>query len=228
MYPLLKKGKNILKTVKLRGSSVEMKKIVFLVMAFLFAIFQTAYANNNMIYEINAEKAPDSVHVNIKSDYGEKIKTVRENRESVYFDIKDTKLSDNFKTDTKGDISLVCQQINSKVRVYIKGESVSNLQTNIVAIKGQKPFDYGNFAIILGVFCVISFIAIRFYSATISLATYKTSIKTPKMLYSGLSDRICNYDRHPEIVYSKTNPVKSDVYVDFEYLKNRKNVKVAL
>lgn len=208
-----------------------MKKLAVLLVIICLGIFQTAYSKENNIYEISVKKSPETgvITMQLNSDYMEKTKSVKENNGSVYFDIKNAKLSDNLKTDPKEDISIVAQQIGSKVRIYLKGKDLDEIQAAFASNKAQ-PFDCNKMAIMGIILAFVSFLALRSYSATIRLTTDTRAIKCPMKTAINLNRQLYEFGkrRSPEIVLNTTNVVKQDIYVDFQYAKDRKNVKIAI
>lgn len=207
-----------------------MKKIIILllIMGSLFLFFKNA--DKNIIKEANILKSQNEIILNLKSDYKTDINLVKENSESVYFDIKNAFLKEDYKVTGEGDLSVLSQQIGDKVRIYLKGNNLSAPIVQIEALKQNAPFDYAFFAIISFLTAFLLILAQKSYSATIKLRENTVSVKTPMQTAMNLNRSLYDKDRRkPEIVLNKyyTNPVKTEIY-DFEFAKNRKNTKIAI
>lgn len=186
----------------------------------------------NNIYEINVNKTDSgTINLQLKGDYKENFQTVKENKESVYFDIKNARLAEGFKTDYKGDLSVVAQQIGSKVRVYLKGENSDKTHAIFVAPKGFQPVDYNKAAALCGILGLLTIVAIKSCSATIRLAKADLTVKTPIKAAGDLNRQLCEFGKRksPELVLSASNPIKqqNEVY-DFQFAKDKKNIKIAI
>lgn len=208
-----------------------MKKLAILLVVACIALFQNIYSKENTIYEIGVNKTQqDAVYLQLKSDYKEKIKPVQQNNKSVYIDVKNAKLSDSLKNDFKGDVGVVYQQIGSKVRIYLTGENINNLNINFAASKGMQPFDYSKMFLICAIFALVAYVVRKCYLATIMLSEYADSIRYPEETKLNLSSTLPAFGtkRNTEIVLNSTNTIKQEVYVDFKYAKNRKNTKIAI
>lgn len=207
-----------------------MKKLIIISLIFASMIFTIlAKTNTNSISEIsintNKELAPI---VNIKSTYIENFNLIKENEKSVYFDIKNAKLTNNYKTDYSTDLSIVTQQIGSKIRVYLKGDNLDGTSVVFNSDKGINTTDYNALALLSGMLALVYLLAQKSYSATIKMKS-KTTSKMPIQTAMNLNRQILETDRKkPEIVLRKaTNPIKNEVY-DFKFAKNKKKTKIAI
>ena len=209
-----------------------MKKIITLFFIIgLFFLISSNFQQNN-IKEAYIEKADNgSITLNLKTDYSDKLNMVWENDSSVYFDLKNARLSDSYKTDYTADISVVTQQIGRKVRIYLKGENLHNLKAVFMADKMAAPVDYGEMGFGFVILSLIMLIAQKSYSAKMKERTesiyVKTPIKTAMYLNKQLNETAVR--RRPEIVLNGayTNPIQNEVY-DFQFAKNKKNTKIAI
>ena len=210
-----------------------MKKIVFLAIFIIVALFQKeAFANENIIREIGVNANNDTIYLNIKSDYKEPYKTVKQNDGSFYVELKDAQLDDNYKTNSIEDTGILTQQIGSKARIYVLGDNTNKkIQTNLISQKGEKPVDYNEFGMILFLVGSLFVLALKFYSDTIKKAFDGNSVKC---LYDDKEEVMLNKELlknkiKPELVqHNKTNPITNEVFVNFEYAKNKKNIKIAI
>ncbi len=163
--------------------------------------------------------------MNIQSEYKSPVKNIN----GQYFDIKNAKLSKNFNADYKdktSSLSIVSQQIGSKVRIYVKGNNTENIQTNITSKEGRAPVDLTK-SVLLALF--LTLVALKSYSATIRLASDIEDIKYPMKEARTLNRGLLKVKKSPEIVLnSMTNTIKEDVYIDFQYAKDKKNIKIAI
>ena len=208
-----------------------MRKItVFLILACI-AFTVLGVTNKNKINEAYAQYNPKGdVILNIASEYNNKIKTVKENNESVYFDIKNSYLEDGYKSSSESGLTLLTQQIGNKTRIYVKGENLNNIKVIFDSRNGSYPFNYSLFAILTGIFALFLYVVQKSYSATIKLKDEMHSVKTPMQTAANLNRSLYEQNRKkPEIVLNRvyTNPIKTEVY-DFEFAKNRKNTKIAI
>lgn len=212
----------------IKGS--EMKKIIIFLIAACMMFMVLSKLNTNNIKEIdintNSNNAPI---VNIKSDYTDNYKAVRQNKGSVYFDIKNAKLTDNYKINYSADLSVATQQIGHKVRIYLRGENINGASIMFTSDKGINTTDYNSLALISGILALVSVLAQKSYSATMRMKTRSTSVKSPIQTAMSLNRQLSESGRKkPEIVLRQaTNPIHTEVY-DFQFAKNRKNTKIAI
>lgn len=209
-----------------------MKKIIGLMSVLCISFIIASFLNVNTINEINLDKDTDSkVVLSIVSDYAQKLKLVKENNNSVYYDIKNSKLNEELKTNYIGDISVVTQQIGSKVRVYLKGENLENTEVAFVANSGFMPVNYSQMALFFGLISLFSILVTKLSSAKMELEEKRVTLITPVQSAANLNRQFYEFGtrKAPELVLSSafTNPVKSEVY-DFQYAKDRKNIKIAI
>ncbi len=212
-----------------------MRKIIFLIILILISFTQTSFAKENTIREIEVTKADNNIFLNVKSDYKEPFKTAK-NSGNYYIELDDSKLDDNYKTNAADNMGILTQEIGSKVRIYVikNNPNDENLlfQANLISEKGQKPYDYNKIGITAGILGFILILALKFYSDTIKLAINGTKIKSPSRNDEGvyLNKQLLKERTKPQIVHlnSATVPINQDVYVNFEYAKNKQNIKVAI
>ncbi len=212
-----------------------MRRIVLLMVLIFITISEPVFAQNNVIYQIEADKnhSSGSIVLNIKSDYKENYRTVKESPASIYFDIKNAQISDNINTiysDETGNISIVAQQIGKNARIYIKGENLAGSSVNFAASKGMRPFDVREPLFFISLTLGALLVAFKFYSATIKLIKEDFAFNTASKTIALNGELFENIKlRSPEIVSKKaTDPIRKSVYADFQYAKNRKNIKIAI
>lgn len=231
MIKLIKKSKKLYKTKIgsiFKGS--EMKKFIIISLIFasmIFTILAKTNINNISEISINTNKELSPI-VNIKSTYIENFNLIKENKKSVYFDIKNAKLTDNYKTDYSADLSVVTQQIGSKIRVYLKGDNIDGTSVVFNSDKGINTTDYNALALLSGILALVYILAQKSYSATIKMKS-KTTSNMPIQTAMNLNRQILETGRKkPEIALRKaTNPIKNEVY-DFKFAKNKKKTKIAI
>ncbi len=209
-----------------------MKKIITVLTIFIILFINSAQAKNS-IYEIGIVEAKNGdTEVNLLSDYKQNVKVVKENELSSFFDIKNSTLSDNFKTNysTSVDTSIVAQQIGSKVRIYLKDNKSDNIKVAFNAKKGELPFDYNKIALSVLFLGFIAFVAKRFYSVTMNLKADELAIKSPMKTAINLNRQLMEFgsNKNYEIVLNSVNTIKNPKVADFNYAKDRKNIKIAI
>ena len=210
-----------------------MKKFgVIFILLFTFVFQGMVFSKDNTIYEIGLGRDKNkNIVLNLKSDFKEEIKTVKEDGGSVYFDIQNAKLDKNFKTtysNTNEPVSIVSQQIGSKVRIYLIGEDTDSLHAAFAANEGFQPFEFNKMWLMGIIAAFVSFVALRSYSATIRLSSGNANVANPMDTAINLNRQLYGTIKKPELVLNSTNPVKSNVYVDFNKAKERQNVKIAI
>lgn len=201
-----------------------MKKLAICLFIAMTGIFSMVFSKENTINEVKLNSQMGAPVLNISSEYKEKL-----NFEDNYIDIKNAKLSDGFKADyadKTSSISIVAQQIGSNVRIYLKGVDINNIKTQIEANKGNSPIDWPK-STLLALF--LTFVALKSCSATMKLASDIENIKYPVNEAKTLNRGMFKINKSPEIVLnSMTNTIKEDVYIDFQYAKDKKNIKIAI
>lgn len=210
-----------------------MKKFgVIFILLFTFIFQGMVFSKDNTIYEIGLGRDKnENIVLNLKSDFKEEIKTVKEDSGSVYIDIQNAKLDKNFKTtysNTNEPVSIVSQQIGSKVRIYLIGEDTDSLHAAFAANEGFQPFEFNKMWLMGIIAAFVSFVALRSYSATIRLSSGNANVANPMDTAINLNRQLYGTIKKPELVLNSTNPVKSNVYVDFNKAKERQNVKIAI
>lgn len=213
-----------------------MKKIALVLVLLFLLITRTAFSKENLIYEINLNnKLNDEgkVELVLKSDFKGDIKTVEENKNSVYFDIENAKLSDDFKTNFNGKnsaVSIVSQQIGSKVRIYVKGENPNMFTASLFSEKNIKNTMYTPWYPLLAFMILVSLVAIKVCSATIKMSSKRANIQKRNSMNDAarLNRKLYGTKTAPVLVSKSTNPIRPNVYVDFNRAKDKQNIKLAI
>ncbi len=207
------------------------KAVVLIILSAAFILYFNMSSYKNLIYGADIINNNGNLTLNIKSDYKEDIEPVRENQKSVYFDIKNAKLSDNFMSESDNMI-IVAQEIGSRVRIYLTGEDIENLNASISANRGNTPFNKGKTAAEAVFVLSLLYLVKRSCFDTIKTAKPKIT-QTPVREAMSLNRQLYDMNKRniPVIAASNmTNPVNKnpEVYVDFQYAKDRKNIKIAI
>lgn len=207
-----------------------MKKIIIslLILGSIFLFLGSA--NKNIISEANILKTGNAAALNLKSEYNANFNKVKESKDSVYFDIKNATLKDDYITKGDGGLIVLSQQIGNKVRIYVKGDNIDDLKINFDSKNKNFPVNYNLYGIAALFAAFLLVLAQKSYSATIKLKRETISVKSPMQTAMNLNRQLYDKGRKkPEIVLNRnyTNPVKREVY-DFEFAKNRKNTKIAI
>ncbi len=207
-----------------------MKKALILAFILIISICSVCFSKTNNIYSADAVIKNGNLVLNLKSDYKEKVKIARENSTSVYFDIENAKLADRFMANSN-EMPVMVQQIGSKVRIYLHGGNFNEIQTNIMATKGTMPINPNKVVFGSIILCFMIYLARRAYFDTIKLAKDKSTTIHIKTAID-LNKQLYNMDRKKTPViaaYNMTNTItRQDNYVDFQYAKDRKNIKIAI
>lgn len=207
-----------------------MKKAVILAFILIITVCTVCFSKTNNIYSADISNKNGILTLNIKSDYNEKIKVTKENPYNVYFDIENAKLADRFIANSN-DTPIMVQQIGSKVRIYLNNANFKNLETNIIGHKGNMPINPTKTVFGLMFLCLVYYLARKTYSDTIELAKDKSTTIHIKTAIN-LNEQLYNMDRKNSPViaaHNMTNTIaKQNNYVDFQYAKDRKNIKIAI
>ncbi len=209
-----------------------MKKIIGLLSVLCISFLIASFVNVNTIHEIGVvNNGSSNLVLSLKSDFAQKMNLVKENDRSVYYDLKNARLDKDLISSYLADVSVVTQQIGSKVRIYLKGKNIDNIEVAFVGNNGFMPIDYNQIAIICGLLSLISFVATKISSATMKLKEKRVTLITPVQSAMNLNRQFYEFGtrKSPELVLSSaiTNPIQTEVY-DFQYAKNRKNIKIAI
>ena len=207
-----------------------MKKILVVLSFIILSLYLIFSLKSNIIYGADISAADKSLNINLFSDYEEKVEAIRENNESVYFDVANARLSDDFKINASG-FSVMTQQIGSKVRIYVKGGNFENLNTVFKAKTNGMPFGKSKTAANAVIFLFMVYLARKAYSDTIKIAKGKSASDKIKTAVN-LNRRLYNMDKKAPVIVSANNMTnvitkKSDI-VDFQYAKDKKNIKIAI
>lgn len=201
-----------------------MKKLGICLFILLTGVLSTVFSKENIINEISLNNNKGAMILNIESEY-----TGNSAPADNYIDIKNAKLADSFNadyTDKTSTASIVVQQIGSKVRISLIGKNINEIKTQINPKQGKPPVDWTKSVLVA---MVLTFVALKCYSDTIKLASDIENIKYPSDEVKMLNRGMLKIKKRPEIVLnSLSNPVKEDVYIDFQYAKDRKNIKIAI
>lgn len=207
-----------------------MKKAVILAFILIITVCTICFSKTNNIYSADISNKNGVLTLNLRSDYNEKIKVSKENPYNIYFDIENAKLSDRFMANSN-DTSVMVQQIGSKVRIYINGGHFKDVKTNMAGHKGNMPMNPNKIVFGLMFLYLIGYLARKAYFDTIELAKDKSTTIHIKTAID-LNEQLYNMDRKSSPViaaHNMTNTIsKQDVYVDFQYAKDRKNIKIAI
>ena len=207
-----------------------MKKAVILAFILIITVCTICFSKTNNIYSADISNKNGVLTLNLRSDYNEKIKVSKENPYNIYFDIENAKLSDRFMANSN-DTSVMVQQIGSKVRIYINGGHFKDVKTNMTGHKGNMPMNPNKIVFGLMFLYLIGYLARKAYFDTIELAKDKSTTIHIKTAID-LNEQLYNMDRKSSPViaaHNMTNMIsKQDVYVDFQYAKDRKNIKIAI
>ncbi len=207
-----------------------MKKAVILAFILIITVCTICFSKTNNIYSADISNKNGVLTLNLRSDYNEKIKVSKENPYNIYFDIENAKLSDRFMANSN-DTSVMVQQIGSKVRIYINGGHFKDVKTNMTGHKGNMPMNPNKIVFGLMFLYLIGYLARKAYFDTIELAKDKSTTIHIKTAID-LNEQLYNMDRKSSPViaaHNMTNTIsKQDVYVDFQYAKDRKNIKIAI
>ncbi len=206
------------------------KLIILLVLSCVFFSIANLCVENN-IFETSAQVNSDNkVVINLKSDYKNDVKVVKEGASSFYFDIKNATLAKSYSALGSENLSILTQQIGKKVRVYLKGDIDGVLYVNSISNWDKTLPDYGFLSLLTGILSLLFLLVFKIYSATIRLKEETFYIKAPMTSAMSLNKKLYTIDRRkPEIITAKkySNPIENDVY-DFEFAKNKNNVKIAI
>lgn len=207
-----------------------MKKAVILAFILIITVCTICFSKTNNIYSADISNKNGVLTLNLRSDYNEKIKVSKENPYNIYFDIENAKLSDRFMANSN-DTSVMVQQIGSKIRIYINGGHFKDVKTNMTGHKGNMPMNPNKIVFGLMFLYLIGHLARKAYFDTIELAKDKSTTIHIKTAID-LNEQLYNMDRKSSPViaaHNMTNTIsKQDVYVDFQYAKDRKNIKIAI
>lgn len=118
------------------SKSFGLRKFKFLIICvlFLFSICPS-FADENFISNVvisNSREIPNSYELNIDSTLTVPYKVVQESDNSIYFDLKNSVLSENVSTyydDVANIDNVVVKQMDkSKVRIYVEGKNAKNTE----------------------------------------------------------------------------------------------------
>ena len=207
-----------------------MKKAVILAFILIITVCTVCFSKTNNIYSADITNKNGVLTLNLKSDYNEKIKVTKENPYNIYFDIENAKLSGRFIANSN-DTPVMVQQIGSKARIYLNGGPFKNVETKMVGYKGNMPINPKKTVFGLMILCLVGYLAMKAYFDTIELAKDKSTTIHIKTAID-LNKQLYNMDRKNSPVIAAHNMTdtisKQDVYVDFQYAKDRKNIKIAI
>lgn len=142
-----------------------MKKYLILLLLALIFLPKKVFSNNNFIYSLEVIKDSDSpvYELVLKSDYKAKIKSKSESDNSIYFDIKNASLKENFSAmydNAQGIESVIAQQIGTKVRIYIKGDNTKNTKISFTTVEKQNLSDTSvNYVLIVSILSILALFA---------------------------------------------------------------------
>lgn len=185
-----------------------MKKIIISLLFCLLLTPLAAFSNNNFIYSINVTKDDaftSGVKLAIKSDYKTNVKSRIDEMGREYFDIKDASLKENFAVqynNANGVESVIAQQIGNKVRIYVTGNDVQNVDILFNNVENQPyPDKSAGYALLVFAFIVCALFKIfkkkaRIFKAkTLKINMPSVQNPTSKAVYNNLMDKKINSNK---------------------------------
>ncbi len=185
-----------------------MKKIIISLLFCLLLTPLAAFSNNNFIYSINVspdDTLSNGVRLAVKSDFKTNIKNRIDEMGREYFDIKDASLKENFAVqynNVNGVESVIAQQIGNKVRIYVTGNDVDNVEILFNNVESQ-PYPDKSAGYALLVFAIIVCALFRMFKRKAKIFKAKTlkinmpSVQNPasKAVYNNLMDKKVNSNK---------------------------------
>lgn len=179
-----------------------MKKLIISLLFCLFLTPLAAFSNNNFIYSINVSSddvLTNGIKLEIKSDYRTDIKSKIDEMGREYFDIKDASLKENFAVrynNVNGVESVIAQQIGNKVRIYVTGNGISDVDLVFNNVENQPyPDKSAGYAllvfgvVICALFRIFKRKAKRFKIKTLKANTPSVQNPSSKAVYNNLMDK---------------------------------------